>query len=67
MTQGVTKNRTDFPVPELLITNKTEAIMKGMMQDKNRELPFYPDPISIGHQNIYDHIAHKVRQTLDPK
>ena len=45
MTQNVTKNRMDFPVQEQLITNKTEAIMKGMIQDKNRELPFYPDPI----------------------
>ena len=45
MNQDITKNRMDFPVPEQLITNKTEAIMRGMIQDKNRELPFYPDPI----------------------
>ena len=45
MTQDVTKIRMDFPVPEQLINNKTEATMKGMIQDKNRELPFYPDPI----------------------
>ena len=43
--QNVTKNNTDFPVQEQLIMNKTEAITRGMMQDKNRELPFYPDPI----------------------
>ena len=35
----------DFPVQEQLIANKTEAITGGMTQDKNRELPFYPDPI----------------------
>ena len=35
----------DFPVPEQLITDKTEAITRRMIQDKNRELPFYPDPI----------------------
>ena len=45
MTQDVTKNRIDFPVWEQSITNKTEAIMRGMTQDKNRELPFYSDPI----------------------
>ena len=37
MTQNVTKNRMDSPVQEQLITNK--------IQDKNRELPFYPDQI----------------------
>ena len=35
----------DFPVPEQLITDKTGAITRGMIQDKNRELPFYPDMI----------------------
>ena len=44
-TQNVTKNRTDFPVQEQSITNKTEAIIRGMVQDKDREVPFYPDPI----------------------
>ena len=43
--QNVTKNNMDFPVQEKLITNKTEAITRGMIQDKNRELPFYPDLI----------------------
>ena len=43
-TQDVAKNRMDFPVQES-ITNKTGAIMKGTIQDKNRELPFQPDPI----------------------
>ena len=33
----------DFSVPEELITNKAEAITREMIQDKNRELPFYPD------------------------
>ena len=45
MVQGVTKDSMDFPVPEQLIKDKTEAITRGMIQDKNRELPFYPDPI----------------------
>ena len=44
-TQNATKNRMDFPVWEKSITNKTEAITRGMIQDKNRELPFYPDLI----------------------
>ena len=43
-TQNVPKNRMDFPVQVQSITNKTEAIIRGMIQDKNR-LPFYPDPI----------------------
>ena len=30
---------------EQSITNKTEAIARGMIQVKNKELPFYPDPI----------------------
>ena len=45
MTQDVTKRRTDFLVPEQLITNKTKVIMKGMIHDKKRELTFYPDLI----------------------
>ena len=35
----------DFLVPEQLVAGKTEAITRGMIQDKNRELPFYPDLI----------------------
>ena len=35
----------DFPVPTQLITNKTETITRGKIQGKNREQPFYPDPI----------------------
>ena len=34
-----------FLVQEQVITNKTKAIMRGKIQDKNRDLPFYPDPI----------------------
>ena len=45
MTQDVAKNRMDFPVWEQSITSKTKAIMRGMAQDKNRELPFHPDLI----------------------
>ena len=35
----------DFPVPDHLITNETETFTRGMIQGKNREQPFYPDPI----------------------
>ena len=45
MTQNVTRHSMDFLVQEQLITNMTEAITRGTVQDKNRELPFYPDPI----------------------
>ena len=43
--QNVTKDNTNFPVPEQLITNETETITRKQMQGKNREPPFYPDPI----------------------
>ena len=43
--QNVTKDNTDFPVPKQLITNKTETITQRKIQGKNREQPFYPDPI----------------------
>ena len=45
MIQSVTKDSMDFPVTEQLITDKTETIPRGTIQDKNRELPFYPDLI----------------------
>ena len=45
MAQNITTNSTDVPVPEQLITDKTEAITRRTIQDKNRELPFYPDLI----------------------
>ena len=45
MVQNVTKHSMDFLVQEQLITKKTEAITRGMIQDKNSKLPFYPDPI----------------------
>ena len=35
----------DFLVQEQLITKRTEAVTRGMIQGKNNELPFYPDPI----------------------
>ena len=43
--QNATKGSKDFLVPGQLITEKTEAITYRMIQDKNRKLPFYPDPI----------------------
>ena len=43
--QSITTNTTDFPVTEQLLKDKTEAITKRMIQDINRELPFYLDPI----------------------
>ena len=45
MVQNVTKDSTDFPIPEQLIMDKTEAIIRGTIQDKNRDLPFNPDLI----------------------
>ena len=41
--QKVTKGSTNFPVPDQLITNKTESITRRQIQDKNREQPFHPD------------------------
>ena len=43
--QNVTKNNMDFSVQKQLITNKMETAAGKMIPDKNRELPFYPDPI----------------------
>ena len=43
--QKDTKVSTDFPVPQQLITNKTETIIWRQMQDKKGKQPFYPDPI----------------------
>ena len=55
--QKDTKVSMDFPVPQQLITNKTETITQRQVQDKNREQPFYPDPflgLLQGHQTNYD-------------
>ena len=52
-----TKVSTDFPVPQQLITNKTETITQRQVQDKNREQPLYPDPflgLLQGHQTNYN-------------
>ena len=35
----------DFPLPKQLITNKTERITRKKILGKNRQQPFYPDPI----------------------
>ena len=43
--QKVTKDSTDFPVPEQLITNETQTITRRKIQGKSREQPFYPDLI----------------------
>ena len=43
--QKVTKDSTDFPVPEQLIISETETITRREIQGKNREQPFYPYPI----------------------
>ena len=43
--QKVTKDSTDFPVHEQLITNKTEAITRRKIQGKSRKQPFHPDLI----------------------
>ena len=59
MTQNVSKNRMDCPMHEQsLSSSMTEAITQEMIQDKNREIPLYQDPIYSplkGHQKIYDH------------
>ena len=45
-TQNIAKNRMDFPMHEQSISNSsTEAITRGMIQNINRDIPFYPDPI----------------------
>ena len=42
-TQNIAKNRMDFPMQEQSInSSKTEAITQGMIQNMNREIPFYP-------------------------
>ena len=43
--QNVTKYTTDFPIPKPLITNETETVTGKRIQGKNREQPFYPDPL----------------------
>ena len=46
MTQDVFQNRMDFPAQEQSInSSKTEANTQGMIQNKNRKIPFYPDLI----------------------
>ena len=45
MVQKVTKDSMHFPVPDRLITNKTETITRREIQGKNREQPFYLDLI----------------------
>ena len=45
-TQNIAKDRTDFPMHEQSISNSSrEAITQGMVQNINRDIPFYPDPI----------------------
>ena len=70
MAQNVTKDSTYFPVPQQLIRDKTEAITRRMIQDKNRELPFYSDPIyrpPPRPPKIYNQIVWKISQALGPK
>ena len=43
--QNVTKDSTNFPVPDQLITNETETITRRDIQSKNGDQPFYPDLI----------------------
>ena len=35
----------NFPIPKPLITNETETITGKKILGKNRDQPFYPDPI----------------------
>ena len=41
--QNITKESTNFPVPDQLITNETETITRREIQGKNRDQSFYPD------------------------
>ena len=43
--QNVTKDNTNFPIPKPLIPNETETITGKKILGKNREQPFYTDPI----------------------
>ena len=43
--QNITKDSTHFPVPDQLITNETETIIRREIQGKNRDQTFYPDLI----------------------
>ena len=45
MVQNITKDSKDFPAPDQLITNEPETITRREIQGKNRDQPFYPDPI----------------------
>ena len=45
-TQNIAKNKMDFPMNEQSISNsKTEAITQGRINNVNRDITFYPDPI----------------------
>ena len=45
-TQNIAKNRMAFPMHEQSISgSKTKAITQGTIQNINREIPFYTDPI----------------------
>ena len=52
-TQNMAKNRTDFPMHEQSISSskssKREAITQRTIQNINREIPFYLDPIYRPH------------------
>ena len=45
MVQSVTKDSSDFPVPQQLIIGQDRSSYKRNDTGKNRALPFYPDPI----------------------
>ena len=42
--QQVTIDSTKYPVPNQLITHRTELLTMRQVQDKNREYPCQPDP-----------------------
>ena len=42
--QNVTTNSTEYPVPNQLITCRTEMLTMRQVQDKKREYPCQPDP-----------------------
>ena len=66
--RNVAKDNTNFPLPEQLVTNKTETITRRQIQDKNREQPFHPDPflgLLQDLQTIYDQKVQKLTQLLN--
>ena len=61
--QNVTKDNTNFPVPKQIITNKTETITGKKTPGKNREQPFYLDPIYRPSPRLPDNLRSSCPET----